>query len=339
MVARLSPHQRSGRFIRHATVGAVACSVVVPVLEFARITAGSPPGSARALPALVATAGYLPLHVRHVWYATRGSRPPGGGWTLTVMAAVIIGALAVVGTSWLTALHALAVSTLIIVRPPWSVPLVAGMVAAPAPLAMAFGDPEWAPFHAVSVVWRGAVLFVLLWLIGATRRLEAARRELAEEAVTRERLRIDGELRRTLSSALEEIAERGRRAGDSSTREPAVLQAQLRALAERSRQALAEARRMVARYQQVPLRDELDTAAGLLRAVGIETRLLLPPSGLPETIEAAPRAALRAAVARLLRDDTARHCSIVLARRDGRVWLELRADGSGAEPTTEVAVG
>jgi two-component system sensor histidine kinase DesK len=234
MVARLRPQQRSGRFIRHATVGAVACSVVLPVLEFARITAGSPPGSGRALPALAATAGYLPLHVRHVWYATRGSRPPGGGWTLTVMAAVIVGALAVVGTSWLTALHALAVSTLIVVRPPWSIPLVAGMVAAPAPLAIAFGDPEWAPFHAVSVVWRGAVLFVLLWLIGATRRLEAARQALAEEAVTRERLRIDGELRRTLSSALEEIAERGRRAGDPTTREPAVLQEQLRALAERS---------------------------------------------------------------------------------------------------------
>lgn len=96
---------------------------------------------------------------------------------------------------------------------------------------------------------------------------------------------------------------------------------------------------MVARYQQVPLRAELDTAAGLLRAAGIQTRLLLPPGGLPETIEAAPRAALRAAVARLLRDDAARHCWIVIARRDGRVWLELRADGSGPELTTEVAAG
>jgi two-component system, NarL family, sensor histidine kinase DesK len=287
--------------------------------------------------ALVATACYLPLHVRHVWYAARGSRPPGAGWTLTAMAAVIIGAVAVVGTSWLTALHALAVSILIIVRPPWSLLIVAGLVAAPAPLAIAFGDPEWAPFYAVSVVWRGAVLFVLLWLIGATRRLEAARQALAEEAVARERLRIDSELRRTLASALEEIAERGQRAGSSAGGDPAALQDQLSALVEGSRQALAEARRMVTRYQEVPLRAELDTAASLLTVAGIETRLVLPPGGLPETFEAAPRAALRAAVARLLRDDAARHCSIMVTHRDGRVWLELRADGTGPE-MTEVAV-
>jgi tRNA threonylcarbamoyladenosine modification (KEOPS) complex Pcc1 subunit len=55
----------------------------------------------------------------------------------------------------------------------------------------------------------------------------------------------------------------------------------------------------------------------------------LPRGGLPDTVEAAPRAALRAAVATLLRDDAARRCSIVVTRQDGRVQLELRADGTG----------
>src|SRR4029450_415255 len=86
--------------------------------------------------------------------------------------------------------------------PPWSLLVVAGLLAAPAPLAIGFGDPQWAAFQAISVVWRGAAVFVLVWLVGATRRLQEARLVLTEQAISRERLRIDGELRRTGGAAL-----------------------------------------------------------------------------------------------------------------------------------------
>jgi two-component system sensor histidine kinase DesK len=253
------------------------------------------------------------------------------------MAVVIIGALPVIGTSWLTSLHSLAVSVLIIMRPPWSLPIVAGLVAAPAPLTIAFGDPQWAAFYTVSVVWRGASLFVLVWLVGATRQLEHARLVLAEEALARERLRIDGELRRTLGAALEALAARGQRASVLAGGDATTLEAELRALVEGSRRALAQARRTIRGYQQLSLRAELDSAAALLTAAGIQTRLELPRGELPETVDAAPRAALRAAVTRQLRDDTTRHCAIVVTHRDGRVRLELRSDGAG-HAVTQVAV-
>ncbi len=337
MVDRLKERQQSGRFVRLATAGAVACSIVLPLLELARIATGWTPSPGHTQLALAATACYLPLHVRHVWHAARGSRPAGGGWTLTAMAVVIIGALPVIGTSWLTTLHSLAVSVLIIVRPPWSLLVVAALLAAPTPLAMAFGDPQWAAFYTVSVAWRGASLFVLVWLVGATRRLEHARLMLAREALARERLRIDGELRRTLGAALEAIAARGRRANVLAARDAATLDDELRALVEGSRRALAQARRTIRGYQQLSLRAELDSAAALLTAAGIQTRLELPRGELPETVDARPRAALRAAVARLLGDDATRHCSIVVTRQDGRVRLELRADGTGPA-MTQVAV-
>jgi two-component system, NarL family, sensor histidine kinase DesK len=339
MVARLRAHQRSSRFIRLATVGAVACSIVFPVFELARIGTGWIPGpsTSHATLALVATACYLPLYVWHVWHATRGSRPPGAGWTLTAMAVVIIGAVPVIGTGWLPALHALAVSVLIIVRPPWSLLMVAGLVAAPAPLAIAFGDADWAAFAAATVVWRGASVFVLVWLVGATRRLQDAREALAEEAVARERLRIDGELRRTLGAALEAIAARGQRASVLAVQDPSMLEDELSALVEGSRRTLADARRMINGYQRLSLRGELESAASVLTAAGIETRLVLPAGDLPETLAAAPRAALRAAVARLLRDGAARRCSIMVTDEDGRVRLELRSDGTGPAKT-EVAI-
>jgi hypothetical protein len=336
MVGRLKEPQRIDGLIRLAAAAAVGCSIVLPLLELARIAVGWTPSPGHATQALVATACYLPLYIRHVWYAARGSRPPGGGWTLLVMAVVILGALPFIGTSWLDSLHSLAVSVLIIVGLPWSLLAAASLVAATAPLAAAFGDPQWAAFYTVTVIWRGAAVFVLVWLVGATRRLEHARLTLAEEALARERLQIDGELRRTLGTALEAIAAKGQRASVLAARDDATLEDELRALIEGSRRALAEARLTIRGYQRISLRAELDSAAALLTAAGIQTRLELPRGELPETVDAAPRAALRAAVARLLRNDAARHCSIVVTRQEGRVQLELRAGGTGPAMTPVV---
>src|SRR5215467_11558747 len=329
MVGRLTEREQLGSMIRLAAAAAVSCSIVLPLLELARIAAGWTPSPGHATLAVVATACYLPLYVRHVWYAARGSRPPGAGWTLLAMAAVILGALPFIGTSWLTSLHSLAVSVLIIVGLPWSLLAVASLVAATAPLAIAFGDPQWAAFYTVSVIWRGAVVFVLVWLVGAARRLEQARLLLAEQALAHERRRIDGELRRTLGAALEAIAAGGLRASALATGDAATLEDELRALAECSRRALAQARRTIRGYQRPSLRAELDSAAALLTAAGIQIRVEVPRGELPQTVDDDARAALRAAVAALLREDGARRCSIVATRQDGRVRLELRAGGTG----------
>src|SRR5215831_19213730 len=233
MVGKLKERQQIGGFIRLVTAAAVGCSIVLPLLELARIVAGWTPSPGHATLAVVATACYLPLYVRHVWYAVRGSRPAGAGWTLLAMAVVILGALPFIGTSWLISLHSLAVSVLIIVSLPWSLLAAASLVAATVPLAAAFDDPHyWTAFYTVSVVWRGAVVFVLVWLVGAARRLEHARLLLAEQALARERLRIDGELRRTLGAALEAIAAGGQRASALAAGDARAVEGELCALAE-----------------------------------------------------------------------------------------------------------
>src|SRR6266542_113290 len=47
----------------------------LPILEIAKITLSSVPVGGNGLLALIATAGYLPLHMRHVVYTLRGSCP------------------------------------------------------------------------------------------------------------------------------------------------------------------------------------------------------------------------------------------------------------------------
>src|SRR5437870_5601820 len=106
-----------------AAMGALTASVALPLNEVFRIMVGAYAGLASTSPhrgtvALVATAIYLPLHVRHVVHGLRGGRPPGDRWTLATMAVVIIGTLPLVGLTWSSALASLAVSVLILLRPP-----------------------------------------------------------------------------------------------------------------------------------------------------------------------------------------------------------------------------
>jgi two-component system, NarL family, sensor histidine kinase DesK len=323
---------------RVATTAAAVVTAVFPLLHLWYIFVIPEGGYGPGLWALAAVAAYLPLHLRHVWFAAHAIRPPGGTWTLAAMAAIIVGVLPLAGDAWVMEFSWLAVSVLIVVRRPWSYVIAIGLVAATLPAARLVGDPRHAvAWYMLSTACRGVTLFVLVWLAAAIRRLQAARLALAEEAVTRERLRIDDELRQTLGAALESIVARGQRAAAQIGGDGAALETELRALIEDSRTTLARARSMVRSYQQVSLRAELDTALGLLSAVGIEARLSLPHGDLPDTIEEAPRAALRAALVSLLRDDRPpRTCLITVFREDGEIRMELRIDRGSPGPS-EVA--
>jgi hypothetical protein len=79
------------------------------------------------------------------------------------------------------------------------------------------------------------------------------------------------------------------------------------------------------------LRTELDVAVALLGAAGIETQLVLPTGDLSETVDESMRSTLRGATARLLSDDTIRHCTIAVTREAGQLRLEVRGQGRERE--------
>jgi len=328
----LKPQLRANRFesrttgfIALAAMGAAAYSVLIPAVELSRYALKSP-GTTHTVVAILATAGYLPLHLRHVHYAAQGIRPPRAGWTVAAIAALIIGVVPYLGAYWLGQFHALAVSVLIVLRPPWSVALFGAIVAAQTPLAIMLHHPEMAPFFTIAGALKGMPVFLLIWLVGAVRRLHAARRALADEAVARERLRIDEDLRHTVGTALESIAVQGERAGELVPRDKSAAETELRVLAQSSRQTLAEARRLIRGYQHASLSAELDTATTLLSAAGIESRVVLPDGDIPDTVDEALRSTLRADVTRLLQDDTVQRCVIVVSHHDGRLRLEVNPD-------------
>jgi signal transduction histidine kinase len=323
--------QRSDRFIGLATAGVGALGALLPLFTLFHIAVypitRTPYGYGVAV---AATACFLPLHVWLLVSAARNLRPRGRGWAAAAEAVVIIGALPLVGASWLGPLFSLAVLVLITVRVPWSLVLLAVLAAGPVPVYFAGQQPERALYYTAGVLTWGPSMAVLVWLLARARELQSARLALAESAVVGERLRIDDELRRTVGADLAAMTAQGDRAAALATRDPAAAAPELAALVEGSRRTLAQARRMVRRYQRPSLHGELDSAATLLSAAGITTRVVLPP-GLP--VDAVPEplhAALRSGTARLLGDRTVRHCTIAITLEAGEMRLEMRTSGDAA---------
>jgi hypothetical protein len=352
VVIGLEDRERSGWPARFATPGALVFSSVFSLVQLGLIAEypGGSTGDARW--ALVATACYLPLHLHHVYWASRGIRPPAGVWTLLALAAVVSAAVPEAGANWLPVYAVVAVSAVLVLPWPWSLPVAAGVALAQAPLAHAVDSPlpDATTYYVFAVWWRASALFVPVWLLGAVRQLQATRRSLADEAVVRERLRIDGELRSTVGTALEAIATRGQRAvaliedgenGGDGAGGAGVLEDEVRELVDGSRRALAQARQLINGYRQPALAAEVASAAALLTAAGIATRVELPPGGLPPAATADPavRATLRAATAGVLHDDRARSCVIRVTWNGGRARLDVRspgADPAGTDPADDV---
>jgi two-component system sensor histidine kinase DesK len=321
---------RSDRLVRLAPMAAVVSSASLSVIQAALAFSYVGNGIGTGLWTIAATAVYLPLHLRHVWYAARAHRPPLGGWSLAAMTVVIVGAAPLAGNMWPRAYTALVVSFLLILPAPWSYLGYVVMVTAAAPVAHALGLP-WsaAPWLTFSVLSGSAALLLLVWLAAALTRLQIAREELAQRAVMQERRRIDDELRQSVGGALESIAARGDRAATRLAHaEPGEAAKELIAIADAARRTLADARRRIHGYRQPSLRTELETAASLLNAAGIATRLDLPRTGIPDVIVPQSRDALRAAVTRLLRARPTAACTITGTIRNGRVLLEVRADAT-----------
>jgi signal transduction histidine kinase len=299
-------------YARLATVAAIGLSVLLPAIELAR-TALAPGAYGNPLISLIATACVLPLHLRHVVYGLRGERPPAAALTLPALAAVNVAAAMAVGIGWLLNFALLAVSVLIVVSWPWALALATVVVGSAA--AFAGNDPllPW-PFVALSIVWRTVTLYVPVRLVAAVGQLDGARRELRDRAVVRERLRIEAELRRGLGGALDGIVRSAARAGAAVTADVSVAATELRALVGRSRQALADARRLIVEFRETSVAAELDAAVALLAAAGVKSHVVVQDGLALDGVDARSRSILRSAVVRALRDESLDDCRIEMSR-------------------------
>jgi two-component system sensor histidine kinase DesK len=311
---------------RLASGAAIAFTVAFP-LVFVLNYAADQLLSQDFLLALGATALYLPLHLRHVIYGIRGVSPPARLWSLAAMAGIIIGFTPALGGSWLFSYSALAASVLVTTRRWVAFPLLICLLVGVGIWASAFGAVVAETLYLpVGVLDRSMVVFVLVWLVGVLGRVRSARVALADAAVAAERSRVDDELRATVGAELESVVREGERSLDEIGRDSPKAEQELRALVERSRHVQAEVRRVIRGYQAANALDELEKAAALLRAAGIEVTIAAAVGDLPISMDSSLSALLRSTVSQLLGEESTRKIVLSLEGEKGSYRIEVTRD-------------
>jgi signal transduction histidine kinase len=312
---------RTIRLLTAAPLVVLAANVAVQVVLTP--VNNTSPGSTLLTLALMAC--YTPMVGYLVWSAAHLRRPRAGGWLVAATAVVIGIGVVLIGNVWQMTLAHLLVAVLIVVPRRWAVPAGCLVMVAEGAVDLLV-DPKPNPLWMMLVVGqRAGAALVPTWFVATLRRLRATRERLAEQAVLRERIRIDRELTGTVGDSLTTIAERGAAAAALADSDPDRARQELEALVDGSRRALAEARRLIRTYQRVPLRTELDTAVTLLSAAGVSARLVLPDGGLPQYADPELREALRAAVDRLLREQATGGWVLALEVSGGSARLTVSA--------------
>ncbi|MDX3099250.1 sensor histidine kinase [Nonomuraea angiospora] len=295
-----------------------------------------PPGNPVAATVGAAAAGAIQL--RHSLAAARGERPAGWPWSLAAL--VLLADLPIwwLGSNWEAfGIFALA-SMLTLLRGGWLPAAAATLqLAVNATREALTGLQDEGTVAQAALLGMYAVVATGLYaaaLVGGARlvrllnELDAARTELAATAVGEERIRVSRDLHDLLGQSLSAIALKGDLALRLLTRDVVAARAEIESLTGVARDALHDVRAITRDQHAVSLRTEIDGAAALLGAAGVDTRLdVADLRSLPASAQSALAWAVREGTTNLLRHSEAGSCTIALSRRHGRIRLEIVNDG------------
>lgn len=166
-------------------------------------------------------------------------------------------------------------------------------------------------------------------LIKTNAELSAARAEIAGMAVRSERQRLARDLHDLLGHSLSIVALKAELAGRLLRQDPDKAAAEMRDVEQAARQALREMRQAVAGYRPTTLASELASVRAAMDAAAIVLRVEDAAGALPPGVEEVLAWTVREGGTNLLRHSQARHCTISLRRRDGKVCIEIVDDGRG----------
>jgi two-component system sensor histidine kinase DesK len=276
------------------------------------------------------------LQVRHSLASARGQRPAYWQWSF---AAVLL--LAYLPLLWLTwqwemAQWFVAASGVMLLPRPAKYAAVAlpalGLALAEAwrsvaDLGLSLPYAAWIVFYVTTVVALGAVsLYGAALLVRAVDELHAARAELAQLEVGRERLRISRDLHDLLGQSLSAVSLKGDLAARLLPNDPTAARQEIEGLSEVARGALRDVRAVAHDTQRVDFEEETDGAVRLLRAAGVDTTVRVDAGTLAPAVDALLGWSVREGVTNVLRHSDADTCSITVTRDATAVRLEIVND-------------
>jgi two-component system sensor histidine kinase DesK len=286
------------------------------------------------------------LQTRLSLAAVRAARPAGAVWTFLALAALVYAPMWWYTWDW-AVMQWFVVASAAMLLPTRVVALAAGPIVGQTVVAgwYAAAEPGARPglvavvaLHQLTVLAMGsAVIYGSVWLTLVVADLDAARTEMAELAVGRERLRMSRDVHDLLGQSLSAVSLKGDLALRLMPNDPAAARAEIESLTDVARSALSDVRAVVHDRHVVSLPAEVDAATALLAAARVEAGVdvdLSDLSGLPWPVEEVLAWAVREGTTNMLRHSDATACSITAERRDrdgaaaaGSVRLEIVNDG------------
>jgi two-component system, NarL family, sensor histidine kinase DesK len=278
------------------------------------------------------------LQIRHGLAAAHGVRPPGWPLTLLALAALVYLPLIWLPNAWITTQWAL-VASMVMLLPRRAGPVLAALVVVGSEAVLTLQVVQqyglgpvvsaWAAAYNLTVAALGPIaLLAATRLIRVLDDLSAAHAELAEAAVAQDRLRISRDLHDVLGQSLTAVSLKGELAMRLwATDRPAAL-AEIESLTTVARAALRDVSAVAFDRHPTSVRSELDGAAALLRAAGIETRIEVALSDTPRVQDDALGWVLREGVTNVLRHSTATRVTIRGGQHGRRLHLEIVNDGA-----------
>jgi two-component system, NarL family, sensor histidine kinase DesK len=259
----------------------------------------------------------------------------------------MLGVLAVLGLAlaagyagqpdaWLVLLLFVGVAGASALRPPahafgWLAGMVAALVAIGAVRGVSSGEIGSTAF---SAFMSGVLVFVVRRMNLLIDQLRTTRAELAEAAVSQERLRFSRDLHDLLGHTLSAVVVKAAVVRRLAERDPGLAAREAGEIEEIGRRALVEVREAVTGYRERTFGTELDGARKALADAGIEATVRESGDPLPPAAESAFGWAVREGVTNVIRHSAARRCEIEVQLLDGHAVLEISDDGTGGGETT-----
>jgi two-component system sensor histidine kinase DesK len=284
------------------------------------------------------------IQLRHSFAAAHGTRPR--YWPLGIVALALLAYVPLrwYGWDWAGAQAPLIASALMVLRGWRGVVCFAAPCVVTAAVAVVQVIPQPGPdgvlFTAtyITVYWLaglpalGFALYAPVRLARVVNELQAARTELAELAVTRERLRVSRDLHDLLGQSLAAVSLKSDLAARLLLSDQESARAEIDDLLVVARSALRDVRTVTRDERAVSLCAEIDGAAALLATAGIAARIIVDLPDLAAPVEHVLAWAVREGATNMIRHSDAQTCSIIGGRSNGSIRLEIVNDGAHPAP-------
>ncbi|MFC9428399.1 sensor histidine kinase [Streptomyces sp. NPDC056987] len=318
--------------------------IVVAVCFFAAsvvATAGNRDGLPHLSGALIFLVPVLGLHLLHSAPAALRRRRPWWPWSLVVHGTLTYLPYLIFQGSWVGIPGSFEAALLLTLPLPHSWAVFAGAVGLQFPLTLAVGETTGQAVSAlISATVGGLAVYGVARLADLAGELNAARSELAREAVGEERVRFARDLHDLCGYSLSAVALKCELVHGLVSTDPRRAQAELLETQVMVREVLAEVRSVSAGYRNLSLAKEATAAASLLETAGAEVVTDLAAGPLPPGVDGLFATVVREGFTNVMRHSKARRCSIVVRIQEdaGTVRLTMSNDGAPVEGTRAPAV-